>query len=137
MMTIEKTARELRRRIEAAGFREITLTMACNGDKVTVSPCYSGYGTPASFDQVEYYLVYSPSLPWLGGDTLEAVAGQLNSYSKRLKEAEAERERLAEIRNKLETEPMGCDEWEELFSFYSDFYKDVYGHRPRDVVCPF
>lgn len=38
MMTIEKTARELRRRIEAAGFREITLTMACNGDKVTVSP---------------------------------------------------------------------------------------------------
>lgn len=48
-----------------------------------------------------------------------------------------ERERLAEIRNKLETEPMGCDEWEELFSFYSDFYKDVYGHRPRDVVRPF
>lgn len=86
---------------------------------------------------MEYYLVYSPSLPWLGGDTLEAVAGQLNSYSKRLKEAEAERERLAEIRNKLETEPMGCDEWEELFSFYSDFYKDVYGHRPRDVVRPF
>lgn len=38
MMTIEKTARELRRRIKAAGFREITLTMACNGDKVTVSP---------------------------------------------------------------------------------------------------
>lgn len=61
----------------------------------------------------------------------------LNSYSKRLKEAEVERERLAEIRNKLETEPMGCDEWEELFSFYSDFYKDVYGHRPRDVVRPF
>ena len=91
MMTIEKTARELRRRIEAAG-------------------C---------------------------GDTLESVAGQLNSYSKRLKEAEVERERLAEIRNKLETEPMGCDEWEELFSFYSDFYKDVYGHRPRDVVRPF
>lgn len=53
MMTIEKTARELRRRIKAAGFREITLTMACNGDKVTVSPCYSGCGTPASFDQVE------------------------------------------------------------------------------------
>ena len=94
MMTIEKTARELRRRIKAAGFREITLTMACNGDKVTVSPCYSGCGTPASFDQVEYYLIYSPSLPWLGGDTLESVAGQLNSYSKRLKEAEVERRRL-------------------------------------------
>ena len=76
MMTIEKTVRELRRRIEAAGFREITLTMACNGDKVTVSPCYSGYGTPASFDQVEYYLVYSPSLPWLGGaDGLRRVGG--------------------------------------------------------------
>ena len=57
MMTIEKTARELRRRIKAAGLREITLTMACNGDKVTVSPCYSGCGTPASFDQVEYYLI--------------------------------------------------------------------------------
>lgn len=34
MMTIEKTAKELRRRIEAAGLQDISLTMACNGDSV-------------------------------------------------------------------------------------------------------
>ena len=42
MMTIEKTAKELRRRIEAAGLQEISLTMACNGDVVTIRPCHSG-----------------------------------------------------------------------------------------------
>ena len=46
-------------------------------------------------------------------------------------------EKLAEIRTTLESGTLGPDEWEDLFSFYSDFYKDVFGHRPRDVVRPF
>lgn len=137
MMTIEKTAKELRRRIEAAGLQEISLTMACNGDVVTIRPCHSGCGAPARFEDVEYFLVFSPSLPWLGGNTIEDVAKQLNNYGKSLAEAGADKKKLAEIRATLESGTLGPDEWEDLFSFYSDFYKDVFGHRPRDVVRPF
>ena len=52
-------------------------------------------------------------------------------------EAGADKKKLAEIRATLESGTLGPDEWEDLFSFYSDFYKDVFGHRPRDVVRPF
>lgn len=77
------------------------------------------------------------SLPWLGGSTIEDVAKQLNNYGKSLAEAGADKKKLAEIRTTLESGTLGPDEWEDLFSFYSDFYKDVFGHRPRDVVRPF
>lgn len=137
MMTIERTAKELRKRIEAAGLQDISVTMACNGDVVTIRPCHAGYGVPARFEEIEYFLVYSPSIPWLGGNTIEAVAKQLNNYGKELKELEADKKKLDEIRNTLKSGGLGCDEWEDLFSFYSDFYKDVFGHRPRDVVRPF
>lgn len=95
MMTIEKTAKELRRRIEAAGLQDISLTMACNGDVVTIRPCHSGCGAPARFEDVEYFLVFSPSLPWLGGSTIEDVAKQLNNYGKSLAEAGADKKKLA------------------------------------------
>jgi len=104
---------------------------------VTIRPCHSGCGAPARFEDVEYFLVFSPSLPWLGGSTIEDVAKQLNNYGKSLAEAGADKKKLAEIRTTLESGTLGPDEWEDLFSFYSDFYKDVFGHRPRDVVRPF
>ena len=31
---------------------------------------------------------------------------------------------------------MTPDEWEDTFGFYSDWYKDVHGVRPRDIVRP-
>ena len=38
----------------------------------------------------------------------------------------------------MELNPNGMDpdEFDELFQSYSDFYKDVYGHRPRDIQNP-
>ena len=41
-------------------------------------------------------------------------------------------EYVAKIRNKLYTMPYGKD-WEEECSFYSDYHKDIYGWRPRDI----
>ena len=136
MMTIERTAQELRRRIIAAQFQEISVTMACNGDEVTIKRC-GGVVEPKSFDQVEYYLVFAPSLPWLGGDTLEKIAEQLNGYKKMLEEAEDDKKKLLGIKKRLEQGGIDRDEWDDLYSYYSDYHKDVYGYRPRDVVCPF
>lgn len=135
MMTIERTVQKLRKRIVAAQFQEITVRMACNGDEVTIKPC--SVVEPKSFDQVEYYLVFSPSLPWLGGDTLEKIAEQLNGYKKMLEGVEDDKKKLSDIKKQLEQGGIGRDEWDDLYSFYSDYYKDIYGYRPRDVVRPF
>ena len=41
-------------------------------------------------------------------------------------------EGVAKIRNTLYTMPYG-KEWEEECDFYSDYHKDIYGWRPRDI----
>lgn len=103
-----------------------TLTMA-NGDELELTPC-------REFGQLAYILVASPSLPWLGGNASE-VADQLNKYETLVAENEADKLRLANLREKLLNPgpDMTGDEWEDTFSFYSDWHKDIYGYRPRDI----
>lgn len=140
-MTITTTtAAELRTALEAIGYGDLGLTMACNGDTVVIQPClaYLPKGTQPTFDNIEYYLVGSPSLPWLGGETLDKVADQLNHYAEMLAEKDKDLEQLASIRSRLQNNynDMTVDEWEELFQTYSDYHKDVHGYRPRDVRRP-
>ena len=118
MMT--NTERELRRLIAEAGFETITVTMKCNGDKVTITPC--GYGAK-SFDDIEYYLLDSPTVNLCGRDTLAEVAEVLLGYADRIREDEEDIERLkAYIRDN----GFGSD-WDSV----SDWHKDLFGHRPH------
>ena len=71
--------------------------------------------------------MFSPSLPWLGGDTLEKIAEQLNGYKKMLEEAEDDKKKLLGIKKRLEQGGIDRDEWDDLYSYYSDYHKDVYG----------
>lgn len=131
---VERVVAELSARLQAAGFHDIEITMKCNGDKLTIKPC--GYGAIHSVGQIEYFLVESASLPYLGGDTLEIVARHIVEYPELLKQQEAYKLRLMEIADQLNCPVnMSADEWQARFDSFSDFYKDVYGHRPHGMRC--
>lgn len=110
------------------GFKEITLTMKCNGDMVTVCPC--GYDIESLAD-VDYFLVRSPSLPFIGGDTLEKVSENLARYQELVEENEnAKREYARYIKENGYWDP----EHPECFSWQaSDIHKDIWGFRPHSV----
>ena len=136
MFTVEKTVEALKQRFVDSKMEPISVTMRCNGDVVHIIPCFD-HTDIKTFDHIEYYLVESPSLPWLGGDDLKTVAKQLNAYRKHLAEKADDEEKLAKMRDRLQNpNGMDPDEFDELFQSYSDFYKDVYGHRPHDIQNP-
>lgn len=118
MMT--NTERELRRLIAEAGFEAITVTMKCNGDKVTITPC--GYGAK-SFDDIDFYLIDSPTVNLCGRGTLAEVAEVLLGYADRIREDEEAVEGL-----KAHIRKYG---YESDWDFVSDFHKDLFGHRPH------
>ena len=123
MTRIEMVVNELVKRFESANWNDITLTMKCNNEEITISPCYYGDGIPTVSD-IEYYLVYC-SMPWSGNDSLEKIAKFLINYEKELNRQEEEKEKLHQYYVQyVNTSEMDWD-------WYSDWHKDVYGYRPR------
>lgn len=118
----DRVAQELCNRIVANKFKEITITMKCNGDKVTIIPC--GYEI-TSFPDIEYFLVEC-RLPWAGHRTIEEVAQFLLNYETEIEENEKEKKALKKYYEEHKNEDRSS--W---FDFYSDWHKDVYGYRPR------
>lgn len=118
MMT--NTERELRRLFTESDFEAITVTMKCNGDKVTITPC--GYGAK-SFDDIEFYLIDSPTVNLCGRERLDQVAEALLGYADRIREDEEDIEKLkAYIREY---------KYQADWGFVSDFHKELFGHRPH------
>ena len=99
-----------------------------DGTPVLVTPCT--YGEVASRDDVDYYLVYA-DIPWMGCDSLEKLAKELNEHADALKKQEASRARLLEYFKEHEASGWDDDSW----GFYSDWHKDEYGYRPHGHVC--
>lgn len=117
----KRIEKELAKRIEAAGFEAITITMKVNGDRITITPC--GYGDLNSFDDIDFYLMDSWETNLCGGETLEYVAKTIARYNDILKEdAEGIEQLKAHIRKHGED-----SDWD----FVSDFHKDLFGHRPH------
>lgn len=116
-----RTELELRNRLEANNFEPITIVMKCNGDDVCITPC-SDVRDINSFDDIDWYLVDSPSLNLVGG-TLANIADKLDHYAELIKESEEEVEQLKDhIRQYGE-----ASDW----SWVSDWHKDLFGHRPH------
>ena len=66
---------------------------------------------------------------WLYEETYEKYCEE---FEKAKSELFSDVEEVAKIRNHLYEMPYGKD-WEEECGYYSDFHKDVYGWRPRDI----
>lgn len=126
MTRIERIAQELQRRIKANNFKQIAITMKCNGDVLIIRPC-SMFADIESFDQIQYYAVESPSLPWLGSQDIMLIAKDLDNYENLIKERDREIDNLkAHIREHGYLDDEGyVDGW------VSDYYKDLFGRRPH------
>lgn len=118
----ERIKKELAKRLEAAKFESITITMKVNGDRITITPC-SYLNTITSFDDIEYYLMDSCELNLCGGEKLDDIARTLARYDELLEEdAKALNDLKAHIRKYGERA-----DWD----FVSDYHKDIFGHRPH------
>lgn len=100
-----------------------------DGTEIMVSPCYYGEGIPTR-DDIEYYLVYA-DLPWMGADTLEELAKEINGHADALAEMEASRKEIREFFESHERNGWSDEAWD----WYSDWHKDLYGYRPHGHVC--
>ena len=67
--------------------------MKKSGDNVSISPC-SQKSNINKLEDVEYFLVASPTLPWLGGDTIETISEQIVNYDKYIAKHIDERKKL-------------------------------------------
>ena len=119
---VTRIKEELERRIEAAGFGAITITMKVNGDHITIKPC--GYPTHIkSWAEIDWFLMDSEVLNLCGSSKLEEVARDIANYEELLKEdAEMLESLKAHIREHGED-----SDWD----FVSDYHKEIFGHRPH------
>lgn len=119
----ERVTEELIKRITVNNFNRISVEMKCNGDVVYITPC-SMAPEINSFDDIEYFLV-DCRLPWAGNDSIEKIAEFLINYERRIDENEEAKIRLKKYYDKYHNTPKM--DWDG----YSDWYKDIYGYRPR------
>lgn len=87
MYTIERTAAELKRRIEMNKFQPITLNLK-TGDTVRIIPCYGRF--PSKIEDCEFFQIESVCTSIQGSNVLEEVAYTLNNFA-----AIKEKEKLA------------------------------------------
>lgn len=175
----ERIQEELIKRLTDTEWHKITINMKKSGHDLTISPCAQTTDIN-KLEDVEYFLVESPELPWLGGNTIEVISEQIANYDKHLAEKVDEGKELRDFYQKnlsghtakelrhgndyfgiiydlwRQDTSMPLDEFIKgydvatiaknedtvdyiktvlavsmAYSTYSDWHKDVYGHRPR------
>lgn len=134
-MKKEYVAQELKKRLENRTTQFLDLTMK-NGDKISIDDCFGYYvwfsaigeGTPAK-------------------DFNELVDIVMNHPAKQNEVLAEEQAYVAENEPKVRAyfkEHFEGKTWEEIrqdeelyecWGYYSDWHKDVYGYRPRAIVC--
>lgn len=132
------TVENVKEMLANANYGKFTVTMS-NNDVLTVTPCTQMVDTITSVDEIEYYLVDGSSLVWLGGDNLETIVRQFNEYESQLKELEDEKVELRKFYQEKIAPKLSDPSWksyeDDNFQTYSDWHKDVYGYRPRNLVA--
>lgn len=116
---------ELVKRFEENNWEEIVITMKCDGTKIFIDPCC--YADNKTLEQVEYFLMNCSTMNLCGRETIEQVVEVIVEYETMLKESASDVEKcrqywLKHVKNN--TEPYMDD-------FYSDWHKELFGHRPR------
>lgn len=125
MTTIERVKKAIMDKAIESNFKPFTITMKVNGDEIHITPMHRYFGEVTSPEDPIYWLTESPCLPWIGGD-LDDLADDLLHYAEKIAR------RMAEMNALHEFYVEHCDDLDnEWRSEYSDWHKDVYGHRPH------
>ena len=104
------------------GFKE-TVVNTPVGECYVTPCCYST--NPKDIDSIEYFLVSGP-VPWLGGPDFSKVCEGISNMENLLTKLDNERDEL----EKYFEDNYGTENFD--YSWYSDWYKDLYGFRPRN-----
>ena len=118
----ERICNELNRRFIASNYEAITITMNSTNEDITIIPCC--YISNPTIDDIQYFLIEC-KLPWCGSEKLEDVATFIMNYDNEVSENRKEKESLRKF-----YEAHKNDTDRDWWNYYSDWYKDVYGHRP-------
>ena len=121
------------------GFKKTIIKVGKNY-KVAVTPCdiesyqqlveHQKKVKDDPFPYFGYFLVESCELPWLGGSDLDKVCADLARYDELVSENDSDRDKLIEYRAKMLAQE-ALEDFQNMFDWYSDWHKDVYGYRPH------
>ena len=118
----DRIVAELTKRIIDNNFKDITIHMKKSGHDIVISPCI--FTDELKMENVEWFLVYA-GINTAGNDKIEKIAEFIMNYDKLIEEDKEDKIRLHAYYDKYHnTDKMDWD-------FYSNWYKDLYGHRPR------
>lgn len=86
------------------------------------------------FSQIEYFRLLCSEATMCGSSDIETAASHTRNIKRAIKENKDDTEQLREYYEKHltpEKRKENESEWLSHMDFYSDWYKDVYGYRPR------
>ena len=134
-MRREYVAQELKQRLENRNTQFLDLTMK-NGDKITIDDCFG------------YYVWFSAIGDGTNAKDFDDLVDIVMNYPAKMNEVKAAEDAyFAEQEPQLKSyfkEHFEGKSWEEIrqdeelydsWGYYSDWHKDVYGFRPRAIVC--
>lgn len=83
----------------------------------------------------EWFFVDGTEYPWVSDDSLEKLAGYFANYAKEKAELAEEKAKLRAYAEELKAiADKNSEEYREKFGYYSDWHKDLYGRRPRNII---
>lgn len=101
-----------------------------DGVNIGVTAYSSGPDNVRCESAIEYYEV-SLCDTWQGANTLAQVADICNQHKEIVRKYDEDKKRLYQyFLEHIADEEFGQDEWD----YYSDWHKDVFGHRPNGVT---
>ena len=118
--------------LKNAAYKDFSYESA-NCGTVFITPC--AYGDVNSIDDVEYYLTNDEVVD--SSESIYTLASNIVQYNVLKKELESEKDRLYDfyVKNVRPIEDIPredlTDDEKGTMSFYSDWHKDIYRHRPR------
>ena len=81
-------------------------------------------------ENCEWFFVGNTVFPYADDDSLAKIARFFANFTDELKKRDEDIERLRMYEADLAKMDKESEEYRETFGFYSDFHKDIYGHRP-------
>lgn len=127
MTTFDEVLSNLKEKLVKANYEEFTYRIP--GETINIVPC-SQKSMIFEEGDIDYYLVYSEIIH--GGESLDIIADQIVNCEEIKSNFSKEEIKLRNYFDKyIDTDNPDYDSWD----FYCDWHKDVYGFRPKGLIC--